>query len=82
MTDPAQTRQAMASCVAIAQAAGATPDDVVEVGVLLTDPGDLAGMNEEYLRWFPTDPPARYAAELGAEIPGPLVSIRMTASLA
>lgn len=78
----AQTRQALANCEAILREAGATLDDVVEVGVLLTDPGDFAGMNEEYGRWFPTDPPTRYAAKLGAEIPGLLVSIRMTASLA
>ena len=56
-----------------------TLDDVVEVGILLTDPRDFDGMNEEYTRWFPADPPARYAAKLGAEIPGLLVSIRMTA---
>jgi len=36
-------------------------------------------MNEEYAHWFPVDPPARYAAKLGAQIPGLLVSIRMTA---
>lgn len=78
----AQTRQALANCEAILRAAGATLDDVVEVGVLLSDPGDFTGMNEEYARWFPVDPPARYAAKLGAEIPGLLVSIRMTASLA
>lgn len=78
----AQTRQALANCEAILREAGATLDDVVEVGVLLTDPADFAGMNEEYARWFPNDPPARYAAKLGAEIPGLLVSIRMTASLA
>lgn len=78
----AQTRQALANCEAILREAGATLDDVVEVGVLLTDPNDFAGMNEEYARWFPSDPPARYAAKLGAEIPGLLVSIRMTASLA
>lgn len=77
----AQTRQALANCEAILRAAGATLDDVVEVGVLLTDPGDFGGMNEEYARWFPSDPPARYAAKLGAEIPGLLVSIRMTACL-
>ena len=76
-----QTRQALANCEAILQAGGATLDDVVEVGVLLTDPGDFTGMNEEYARWFPTDPPTRYAAKLGAEIPGLLVSIRMTACL-
>ena len=63
----AQTRQALANCEAILREAGATLDDVVEVGVLLTDPGDFAGMNEEYARWFPSDPPTRYAAKLGAE---------------
>ena len=77
----AQTRQALANCEAILRAAGAHLDDIVEVGVLLADPSDFAGMNEEYARWFPADPPARYAAKLGAEIPGLLVSIRMTASL-
>ncbi|WP_374455393.1 RidA family protein [Nocardioides sp.] len=76
-----QTRQALTNCEAILEAAGATLDDVVEVGILLTDPADFAGMNEEYARWFPTDPPTRYAAKLGAEIPGLLVSIRMTAYL-
>lgn len=54
-------------------------DDIVEVGILLAKPADFAGMNEEYLQWFPVDPPARYAAKLGAEIPGILISIRMTA---
>ncbi len=74
-----QTRQAIANCEAILQAGGATLDDVVEVGVLLSNPADFAGMNEEYGRWFPTDPPTRHAAKLGVEIPGLLVSIRMTA---
>lgn len=74
-----QTRQALANCEAILRAGGASLDDVVEVGVLLANPADFAGMNEEYARWFPTDPPTRYAAKLGAEIPGLLVSIRMTA---
>jgi reactive intermediate/imine deaminase len=74
-----QTRQALANCEAILRAGGASLDDVIEVGVLLTSPSDFQGMNEEYARWFPIDPPTRYAAKLGAEIPGLLVSIRMTA---
>lgn len=74
-----QTRQALANCQAVLQEAGATLADVVEVGVLLADPADFDGMNEEYGNWFPADPPTRYAAKLGAEIPGLLVSIRMTA---
>ena len=80
-TIQAQTRQALANCQAILQAGGASLDDVVEVGVLLINPSDFAGMNEEYARWFPTDPPTRYAAKRGAEIPGLLFSIRMTARL-
>ena len=78
-TIQAQTRQALANCEAVLKAGGATLDDVVEVGILLTDPADFAGLNEEYATWFPTDPPTRYAAKLGAKPPGLLVSIRMTA---
>lgn len=74
-----QTRQALANCETILGAAGATLDDVVEVGVLLTNPADFAEMNEEYATWFPTAPPARYVTKLGVELPGLLVSIRMTA---
>ncbi|MHA3700834.1 RidA family protein [Jatrophihabitans sp. YIM 134969] len=77
-----QTRRALTNCRAVLAAGGADLDDVIEVGVLLTDPDDFAGMNEEYARWFPVDPPTRYAAKLGAAFPGLLVSIRMTASLA
>ena len=80
-TIQAQTRQALTNCEAVLREAGATLEDVVEVGVLLTDPGDFAGMNEEYVRWFPADPPARWVAKLGVEIPGLLVAIRMAACL-
>jgi 2-iminobutanoate/2-iminopropanoate deaminase len=74
-----QARQALANCETVLRAAGATLEDVVEVGVLLADPTDFAGMNEEYARWFPNEPPTRYVAKLRVEIPGVLVSIRMTA---
>lgn len=74
-----QTRQSLANCRAVLEAAGAGWDDIVEVGVLLADPDDFAGMNEEYATWFPATPPARYVAKLGVELPGVLVSIRMTA---
>ncbi|RZT27643.1 2-iminobutanoate/2-iminopropanoate deaminase [Kribbella sp. VKM Ac-2569] len=78
-TIQAQTRQALTNCEAILHAAGATLDDVIEVGVLLTNPADFTGLNEEYARWFPSEPPTRYVAKLGADLPGLLVSIRMTA---
>jgi 2-iminobutanoate/2-iminopropanoate deaminase len=77
-----QTRQAMTNCQAILEAAGASLDDVIEVGILLTDPADFTGLNEEYAHWFPDAPPTRYVAKLGVELPGLLVSIRMTAFVA
>jgi 2-iminobutanoate/2-iminopropanoate deaminase len=76
-----QTRQALTNCRVVLEAAGATLEDVVEVGVLLTDPADFAGMNDEYATWFRSEPPTRYVAKLGVDIPGVLVSIRMTAFL-
>jgi 2-iminobutanoate/2-iminopropanoate deaminase len=77
-----QARRALANCDAVLRAAGAALDDVVEVGVLLTNPADFAGLNEEYATWFPSLPPTRYVAKLGVELPGVLVSIRMTAYVA
>ncbi|GAA1518913.1 RidA family protein [Kribbella lupini] len=78
-TIQAQTRQALTNCQAILQAGEATLDDVVEVGILLTNPTDFTALNDEYARWFPTNPPTRYVAKLGVDLPGLLVSIRMTA---
>lgn len=74
-----QTRQALANCDAVLKAAGATFEDVVEVGVLLATPTDFDGMNEIYATRFPSAPPTRYVAKLGVELPGVLISIRMTA---
>jgi len=77
-----QTRQALRNCKAIVEAGGGTMADVVQVTVLLANPGDFAGMNEEYARVFATQPPARAVAKLGVEIPNLLVSIMMTAHIA
>jgi 2-iminobutanoate/2-iminopropanoate deaminase len=76
-----QTRQAIANCGHVLTAAGGSLDDVVEVGVLLTDPADFAGMNEAYAEIFSVEPPTRYVAKLGVVVPDVRVSIRMTAFL-
>jgi 2-iminobutanoate/2-iminopropanoate deaminase len=76
-----QTRQALINCQNILRAADATFDDVIAVQVLLTRPNDFAGLNEEYLKFFPTNPPTRSVAKLGVELPNLLVSIKMTAVL-
>lgn len=74
-----QTRQALANCEAILNAGGSGMDDLVEIGVLLARAEDFVGFNEEYARWFASDPPARYVAKLGVDLPGILISIRAIA---
>ena len=74
-----QTRQALINCENILRAADAKLDNVVEVLVLLARPSDFSGLNEEYAKFFPTDPPTRAVAKLGVELPNLLVSIKMTA---
>lgn len=70
-----QTRQCLINIQAILEEAGSSLDKIVSVTVVMADEGDFAGMNEEWLRWFPTNPPARQGAKLPARIPGLLVSI-------
>jgi 2-iminobutanoate/2-iminopropanoate deaminase len=74
-----QLRQAVANCAAVLAAGGASLDDVVEVGILLTEPEDFPALNAAWAELFPVDPPARYVAKLGVSLPGIRVSVRMTA---
>jgi 2-iminobutanoate/2-iminopropanoate deaminase len=76
-----QTRQALVNCEAVLRAGGATRTNVVEVQALLARPEDFAGLNEAYATFFTGDPPIRSVARLGPELPGFLVSIKMTAVL-
>ena len=70
-----QTRQCLTNISAILLAAGSSIDKIVSVTIVLADEDDFAGMNEEYIKWFPTDPPARQGAKLPARIAGLKVSI-------
>jgi len=70
-----QTRQCLKNIAAILESAGSSLDKVVSATVVLADEQDFPGMNEEWLRWFPSNPPARQGAKLPAKIPGLKVSI-------
>jgi 2-iminobutanoate/2-iminopropanoate deaminase len=70
-----QTRQCLANIAAILEEAGSSLDKLVSVTVILADEDDFAGMNEEWIRWFPSDPPARQGAKLPVKIPGLKISI-------
>ena len=54
-----QTRQCLANVQAILTAAGSGIDKVLSATFILAEEDDFAGMNEEWARWFPGDPPAR-----------------------
>jgi 2-iminobutanoate/2-iminopropanoate deaminase len=70
-----QTRQCLTNISAILEEAGSSMDKIVSVTVVLADEDEFAGMNEEYARWFPSNPPARQGAKLPVRIPGLKVSI-------
>ena len=74
-----QTRQCLTNIAAILEAAGSSLDKIASATVVLADEDDFAGMNEEWLRWFPSNPPARQGAKLPARIPGLKVSIAVIA---
>ena len=73
------TRQCLKNVDAILQAAGSSLDKVVSATFILGDPNDYAGMNEEWGRWFPVDPPARQGARLPIQPRGMKVSIAVIA---
>jgi 2-iminobutanoate/2-iminopropanoate deaminase len=76
-----QTRQCLTNIAAILEAAGTSMEKIASATVILADEDDFAGMNEEWMRWFPTNPPARQGAKLPARIPGLKVSIAAIAEV-
>jgi len=70
-----QTRQCLTNIQAILEEAGSSLDKLVSITIVLADEDDYAGMNEEWLKWFPSNPPARQGAKLPVRIPGLKISI-------
>ena len=70
-----QTRRCLQNVQAILEAAGSTIDDIVQATFILLDESDFAGMNEEWSRWFATNPPARQGAKLPISPKGMRISI-------
>lgn len=70
-----QTRQCLSNIQAILDEAGSSLEKIVSATVILADEEDFSGMNEEWLRWFSSHPPARQGAKLPVRVPGLKVSI-------
>ena len=74
-----QTGQCLRNVEAILQAAGSDLTKVVNATFILKNPDDFAGMNEEWVRWFPKDPPARQGARHPLDVAGVLISVAVIA---
>lgn len=74
-----QTQQCLRNVSAILVAAGSSVNQVVSATFILAEESDFAGMNEEWVRWFPSDPPARQGAKLPIRPKGMKVSIAVIA---
>lgn len=70
-----QTRQCLKNIAAILEAAGSGLDKLVSATVVLADEEEFQGMNEEWLKWFPSQPPARQGAKMPVRVAGLRVSI-------
>jgi 2-iminobutanoate/2-iminopropanoate deaminase len=75
-----QTRQCLRNVEAILKAAGSSIDGVVQATFILADESDFPGMNEEWGRWFPEQPPAREGAQLPIRPKGMRISIAAIAT--
>jgi 2-iminobutanoate/2-iminopropanoate deaminase len=74
-----QTRQCLRSIEAILLAAESSLAKVVSATFILRDPEDFAGMNQEWQRWFPVDPPARQGAKHPLAVENVRISIAVIA---
>jgi 2-iminobutanoate/2-iminopropanoate deaminase len=74
-----QTGQCLRNVEAILHAAGSSMEQVVSATFILAEESDFPGMNEEWGRWFPNDPPARQGAKLPIRPRGMKISIAVIA---
>ena len=75
-----QTAQCLRNVSAILEAAGSSLAQVVSATFILAEESDFAGMNEEWMRWFPSEPPARQGAKLPIRLKGMKLSVAVVAA--
>jgi 2-iminobutanoate/2-iminopropanoate deaminase len=74
-----QAEQALKNLQAVLEAGGSNLTHAVKVTVFLQDMNDFASVNEVYARFFPENPPARSAFQVGALPKGALIEIECIA---
>jgi len=70
-----QTRQSLKNVQAILESVGSSLEKIVSITVVLADEEDFQGMNEEWSKWFPLNPPARQGAKMPVRAAGLKISI-------
>ena len=74
-----QTRQCLRNVSAILEAASSSLDRIASATFILAEESDFPGMNEEWLKWFASEPPARQGAKLPIRPKGMKISIGVIA---
>lgn len=74
-----QTAQCLRNIETILLAANSSLDHVVSATFILAEESDFVGMNEEWLKWFGTNPPARQGSRLPIRPKGMKISIAAVA---
>jgi 2-iminobutanoate/2-iminopropanoate deaminase len=74
-----QVAQCLRNIAAILDAAGSSLEKVVSATLVVAEEDDFPAINEEWLRWFPIDPPARQGAKMPVRIAGLKVSVAVIA---
>ncbi|HEV2656288.1 MAG TPA: RidA family protein [Ktedonobacteraceae bacterium] len=74
-----QTAQCLKNIAAILQAAKSSLEKAVSATFILGEESDFAGMNEEWGKWFPKEPPARQGTKLPIHPKGMKISIALIA---
>jgi 2-iminobutanoate/2-iminopropanoate deaminase len=74
-----QAAQSFRNVSAILSAAGSSLVKVVSATFILAEESDFAGLNEEWLKWFPSEPPARHVSHLPVRPQNMKISIAVIA---
>lgn len=75
----AQAERALRNLLAVLDAAGASPADIVKTTIFLADMADFTAVNAVYARYMPEPPPARSTFAVGALPKGARIEIEAIA---
>lgn len=77
-----QTQQSLENLRSILALSGSSMENVLKVNCYLRNMDDFDGFNEVYVKYFPSDPPARTTIQAGRLWDGILIEIEAVACIA